>query len=253
MNLNRPGGQDQATELTQARQVLRELNLEPGKRLREQRRALRLSQEALAHKLGVTSTTVARWERGESPVPPMALKAMESLQWDDEPIFASSMATLNEAADFLEDVVQKYGSTIESPLQAIREHWQSTGQRSSIHSLVEVFNAAHYAIDGWPIDPFTRKPKDPTVKRTLADTVRWLRNAAALQAEVLADSQKDSGTAAVQSDELPEGAKGEVNVVIDTNGELSSLLDLIGAAPGAYPTPAEADAFVRTGRDSWHS
>lgn len=38
-----------------------------GKELRKRRKALGLTQEALAGELGVTANTIARWERGEIP------------------------------------------------------------------------------------------------------------------------------------------------------------------------------------------
>jgi len=40
-----------------------------GHELREARRAIGLTQEGLAARLGVDSNTVARWERGESKAP----------------------------------------------------------------------------------------------------------------------------------------------------------------------------------------
>lgn len=51
-----------------------------GKDLRDQRKTLGLTQDALATKLGVTANTVARWERDEMGIPPylwLALKQIE--------------------------------------------------------------------------------------------------------------------------------------------------------------------------------
>ena len=50
--------------------------------LRKRRRDMLLTQRQLAECLGVTSNTVARWERGEVVYPPflmLALDAVESL------------------------------------------------------------------------------------------------------------------------------------------------------------------------------
>lgn len=47
--------------------------------LRRRRKALGLSQVALAELLGVTSTTVARRERGEQPINTEAALAMDGL------------------------------------------------------------------------------------------------------------------------------------------------------------------------------
>jgi len=46
----------------------------------ERRRRLGLSQEALARKLRVAVTTVARWERGEHRIPPWLDVAMVGVE-----------------------------------------------------------------------------------------------------------------------------------------------------------------------------
>lgn len=43
------------------------------------RKKLNLTQEQLARKLGVSWTTVARWERGKGEPSPLAQKAIENL------------------------------------------------------------------------------------------------------------------------------------------------------------------------------
>jgi len=48
---------------------------------RERRRRLGLTQEALARKLGVALTTVARWERGEHTPPAWLDLAMAAVEW----------------------------------------------------------------------------------------------------------------------------------------------------------------------------
>jgi len=51
------------------------------RRLAERRKALGLTQEALANLMGVERTTVARWERGESaPLPSMRPKLARGLR-----------------------------------------------------------------------------------------------------------------------------------------------------------------------------
>lgn len=40
----------------------------PGERLRARRRAMRLTQAALAEAIGVAANTIARWERGEQRI-----------------------------------------------------------------------------------------------------------------------------------------------------------------------------------------
>ena len=53
-------------------------------KLRQRRRALRLSQEDLAQRLGVTKNTVARWERGELTIArPRMLRVMLDHLADD--------------------------------------------------------------------------------------------------------------------------------------------------------------------------
>ena len=50
-----------------------------GIQFREWRRKLGLSQEAAARVLGISRATVVRWERGDWPIPPMAVMAVEHL------------------------------------------------------------------------------------------------------------------------------------------------------------------------------
>lgn len=49
------------------------------KQLKRRRTALNLTQAALALKLGVTPNTVARWERGLVPLPPMLSLALTAI------------------------------------------------------------------------------------------------------------------------------------------------------------------------------
>lgn len=51
-----------------------------GKKLREYRKKLGLTQESLAEKLGTTGNTVARWEREEIGIPGYLQLAMERLE-----------------------------------------------------------------------------------------------------------------------------------------------------------------------------
>ncbi len=50
-----------------------------AKDLRELRRELSLSQHALAVRLGVTATTVYRWEKGRRRIPPYLAPAIREL------------------------------------------------------------------------------------------------------------------------------------------------------------------------------
>lgn len=51
-----------------------------GSELRTYRLRLKLTQAELADKLGVTSNTVARWERDEMAIPPYLPLALKSLE-----------------------------------------------------------------------------------------------------------------------------------------------------------------------------
>jgi len=51
-----------------------------GKELKEKRNQLSFTQEQLANELGVTSNTVARWERDEMKIPPFLHLALESVE-----------------------------------------------------------------------------------------------------------------------------------------------------------------------------
>ncbi len=48
-------------------------------KLRELRRKLKLTQEALAHKLGVSFTSVNRWENRQTQPSPLARRHIEEL------------------------------------------------------------------------------------------------------------------------------------------------------------------------------
>ena len=48
------------------------------------RKRLGFTQEKLAHKLGVSWATVARWETGKGEPSPLALKALEELLKETE-------------------------------------------------------------------------------------------------------------------------------------------------------------------------
>ncbi len=52
--------------------------------IKEMRIKLNLSQEALAHILGVSYHTISRWERGLSKPSPMALKNIKAILVNDE-------------------------------------------------------------------------------------------------------------------------------------------------------------------------
>jgi putative transcriptional regulator len=48
--------------------------------IRKLRKRLNLTQEQLAQKLGVSFTTVNRWEKGKNEPSPLALRALEDLE-----------------------------------------------------------------------------------------------------------------------------------------------------------------------------
>lgn len=66
---------------------------------------------------------------------------------------------------------------------------------------------------------------------------------------------KPGGVVELTSPELPEGAIVEVIVLVQATGEaakeLPPLTSFIGAAPGNFATPEEADQFIRQERDAW--
>ena len=52
----------------------------PDKTIKDLRAALELTQERFAAKLGVTVSTVNRWETGKGKPSPLALKQIQALQ-----------------------------------------------------------------------------------------------------------------------------------------------------------------------------
>ncbi len=57
-----------------------------GKALRETRKRLELTQDELAKVLGVTNTTVARWERDEMTSPPYLALALKQIELERQVI-----------------------------------------------------------------------------------------------------------------------------------------------------------------------
>ena len=55
----------------------------------------------------------------------------------------------------------------------------------------------------------------------------------------------------IRSDELPAGAEAEVIVIVRAEEPPSSYASLFGSGRGSYPTPQEADDFIRGERDAW--
>lgn len=67
---------------------------------------------------------------------------------------------------------------------------------------------------------------------------------------------KQGGVIELTSPELPEGAVVEVIVLLPASDEKikessPSLTSFIGAAPGNFATPEDADQFIRQERDAW--
>lgn len=59
--------------------ALERLNMEPS-RIRDLRQRLRLTQEDFAHMIGVTFSTVNRWENGKSQPNRIALRLLAGLE-----------------------------------------------------------------------------------------------------------------------------------------------------------------------------
>jgi hypothetical protein len=60
------------------------------------------------------------------------------------------------------------------------------------------------------------------------------------------------GVVEIRDPALPEGRTVQVTVLLEEPQDQSSgLLRFLGAAPGLYPTPEDADAFIRAERDAW--
>jgi len=59
--------------------ILEQLNMEPS-RIRDLRQRLRLTQEDFAHMIGVTFSTVNRWENGKSQPNRIALRLLAGLE-----------------------------------------------------------------------------------------------------------------------------------------------------------------------------
>lgn len=65
---------------------------------------------------------------------------------------------------------------------------------------------------------------------------------------------KSGGHIELDSPELQPGVQAEVIVIPETNGPAVGLLEwLVGAAPGTYGSPVEADAHLNRLRDEWRS
>ena len=60
------------------------------------------------------------------------------------------------------------------------------------------------------------------------------------------------GVVEIRNPALPEGRTVHVTVLLEEPDEQpSGLLRFLGAAPGLYATPEDADAFIRAERDAW--
>jgi transcriptional regulator with XRE-family HTH domain len=79
--------------------------------LRRRRAALGLTQLSLARRLGVAANTVARWERGELPVPPQASKLLGVLGGIAET--EEKMRPTPEALSRLGEALTRAGLTVD--------------------------------------------------------------------------------------------------------------------------------------------
>ena len=59
------------------------------------------------------------------------------------------------------------------------------------------------------------------------------------------------GRVELTSDDLPEGHQAEVIVLVNQNQPVKSYAALFGSGRGVFPTPEQADAFLRRERDAW--
>jgi len=68
-----------------------------GSPIHELRRRLQMTQEEFAHAIGVTVSTVNRWENGHIEPSRLARRAIEGLaaQLTDDPQFEASVAAMN--------------------------------------------------------------------------------------------------------------------------------------------------------------
>lgn len=65
---------------------------------------------------------------------------------------------------------------------------------------------------------------------------------------------KSGGHIELDSPELQPGTQAEVIVISEADWSAVSPLErLVGAWPGTYGSPAEADAYLNKLRDEWHS
>jgi hypothetical protein len=62
---------------------------------------------------------------------------------------------------------------------------------------------------------------------------------------------KLGGRIEVTSDQLPEGRRAEVIILVEQEPPPKSYSGLFGSGRGAFATPEEADAFLRRERDAW--
>ena len=66
---------------------------------------------------------------------------------------------------------------------------------------------------------------------------------------------RPGGVVEIRDPTLPEGRTVQVTVSLEEFQEpeekRGGLMRFLGAAPGLYATPEEADAFIRAERDAW--
>ncbi len=76
------------------------LNKQNGSPVHELRRRLHMTQEEFAHAIGVTVSTVNRWENGHIEPSRLARRAIEGLaaQLTDDPDFEATLVALNANA-----------------------------------------------------------------------------------------------------------------------------------------------------------
>lgn len=137
-----------------------------AERLKEARKAAKLSQEALAQKIGRTKSTISRWESGERNPKMFEMVelenalgvAAETLMYGTEKIKPSTLSEINKIAARLDERRQKV--VLETAKSQLKE--QET-EKESASNIITLKNRASELTD----EEF-EKALDEAVKQTVA-------------------------------------------------------------------------------------
>lgn len=164
-------------------------NITFAERLKEARKAAKLSQEALANKIGRTKSTISRWESGERN--PKMFEMVEL-----EKILGISAETL------------MYGTEKISPISPIIEETVETMKELDEHRQQVVLNTAHEQRDEQEAE---RKANEPIPLHMDDEAIYGhIDRAAAWQGEELTEEDRDAIMIALKK-HLEEKAKEESN------------------------------------------